>query len=96
MATKTKTMVRPNQTIWDLALQQHGSIAAVFEVSDINKIGINEDLEMGRELFVSDTVASRTELDYYRKKNIYPASLEPVSAINQPGSFNGSFNLSFD
>jgi len=64
-----------NQNIFDVALQEYGSIETVFDVLDDNDqyditedISVYEDLKVGRAAFKKDIVA------YYESNNTHPAT----------------------
>lgn len=64
-----------NQNIFDLSLQEYGSIEKVFDIlEDNDKFNITEDisvyndLKIGREAFKKDIV------EYYNSRNLKPAT----------------------
>lgn len=69
--------IRPqqNQNIFDISLQEYGSIESVFDVLEDNDIfdvtediSVYEDLEVSREAFKKDIV------EYYKSRNLKPAT----------------------
>lgn len=64
-----------NQNIFDISLQEYGSIEKVFDIFDDNDqfnitedISVYEDLKVGREAFKKDIV------EYYNSRNLNPAT----------------------
>ncbi|MFK7030990.1 hypothetical protein [Flavobacterium oreochromis] len=86
--------IRPqqNQNIFDIALQEYGSIETTFDILDdnvfyniTNDLSEYEDLIIGREAFKKDIV------DYYKSRNIKPAtgsSKEDEDLINDLTGIN--------
>ena len=64
-----------NQNIFDVSLQEYGSIEKVFDLLDDNDrfnltedLSVYEDLKIGREAFKKDIV------EYYNTRNLKPAT----------------------
>ena len=64
-----------NQNIFDLSLQEYGSIENVFDILEDNDlynitgdVSVYEDLKVGREAFKKDIV------EYYNSRNLKPAT----------------------
>lgn len=64
-----------NQNIFDLSLQEYGSIEKVFDILEDNEkfnltddISVYKDLKIGREAFKKDIV------EYYNSRNLKPAT----------------------
>lgn len=76
MSKVRQILVKPNQTIWDVALNEFGSIEGVFEILKANDSleSLNEDLSVGQELKIVNVVLNDTVLEYYKSKNIASAS----------------------
>jgi len=82
MSTIYKTLesmetIKPqeNQNIFDISLQEYGSIEKVFDILEDNDqfnltddISVYEDLKIGREAFKKDIV------EYYNARNLKPAT----------------------
>lgn len=82
MSTIYKTLesmetIKPqeNQNIFDLSLQEYGSIEKVFDLLEDNDqfnitedISVYQDLKIGREAFKKDIV------EYYNSRNLKPAN----------------------
>lgn len=82
MSTIYKTLksmgtIKPqeNQNIFDISLQEYGSIEKVFDILEDNDqfnltddISVYEDLKIGREAFKKDIV------EYYNSRNLKPAT----------------------
>lgn len=82
MSTIYKTLksmgtIKPqeNQNIFDISLQEYGSIEKVFDLLEDNEkfnitddLSVYEDLKIGREAFKKDIV------EYYSSRNLKPAT----------------------
>ena len=82
MSTIYKTLksmgtIKPqeNQNIFDISLQEYGSIEKVFDLLEDNDqfnitedLSVYEDLKIGREAFKKDIV------EYYNSRNLQPAT----------------------
>ncbi len=95
--TKVITVLaKPNQTIWDVALEQHGSILSIFAVIDLNeemREGVNSDIVEGMEIGIdSDLIVDEEVKEYYDQKGIVPAGGE----FGYLGDFNNDFNNNFN
>lgn len=67
MSKRKTILVKPNQTIWDVALQEHGSIEGVFDILSKNPdlTGLNDELDTAEEIDVdSNLVIDRRFKDY--------------------------------
>jgi hypothetical protein len=74
---KSMETIKPqeNQNIFDISLQEYGSIEKVFDILEDNEkfnitddISVYEDLKIGREAFKKDIV------EYYNSRNLKPAT----------------------
>ncbi len=74
---KSMETIKPqeNQNIFDISLQEYGSIEKVFDILEDNDqfnitddISVYEDLKIGREAFKKDIV------EYYKSRNLKPAT----------------------
>ena len=82
-----KIIVQNNQTVWDVALQQYGSINYAFDLLVANPtISLENDLTAGQELIIPEVKVSKTEanvVDFYKLKSIKPSTgnfqLPPVA-----------------
>lgn len=74
---KSMETIKPqeNQNIFDISLQEYGSIEKVFDILEDNDqfnltddISVYKDLKIGREAFKKDIV------EYYNSRNLKPAT----------------------
>ncbi|BFM41739.1 hypothetical protein CFS9_03800 [Flavobacterium sp. CFS9] len=74
---KSMETIKPqeNQNIFDVSIQEYGSIEKVFDLLDDNDrfnltedLSVYEDLKIGREAFKKDIV------EYYNTRNLKPAT----------------------
>ena len=78
-----------NQSLFDIAIQEYGTIEAVFDLAMANNLGITYLLTAGQVLVIPSVsiitgkpVITNTEiLGYYKKNDIKPATSMPIEAI---------------
>ena len=76
---------KPNQTIWDVALEIHGGIEGVWDLIDQNEAvdSINYNLSTAEELYVLKNKTYNDDvLKYYKNKGVHPASNYNVELSN--------------
>lgn len=61
----TNATISDGQSLLDVALQELGSIAALFDLADANGLGITDALAAGQVLAVPASAAARPELAGY-------------------------------
>lgn len=69
-----KTIVRNNQTILDVCIEQTGSLESIFELALLNNISITEALENGQELNTELPVKELEIVQHYKSNDISPAT----------------------
>ncbi|MCO5230135.1 MAG: hypothetical protein M9958_03165 [Chitinophagales bacterium] len=67
-------MVLQGQSIFDVCLQNCGTIEGVFELANQNNLSITENLITGTILQTNGVLTDDDILDYYKVKNIQPAT----------------------
>ena len=73
--------VKDGQTLFDIAIQALGSVDRVFDLAQLNGLGITDNLVSGQVLLLPDVVFEQlTTVDYFTKP-WYPASAD-VAADN--------------
>ena len=80
----SKVTVRQHQTIWDISIQETGSIEAAFAIVARNGIDINTPLSVGQVLHVDSPVVNVAVVEHYRQQGIRPAnglSLQELAII---------------
>ena len=85
------------QSIFDIAIQELGSVFSAFDIAIENKIAIGDILKIGQKLEVSKTAIDNDVVKYFQGKQIlistYETGYEIVEKINYelPGDFPYSF-----
>ena len=77
-------IVLNNQSLWDIALQEYGTVEAVFELARANDMGVTDLLTAGQELVLPalEETHGRVSLPkpevvgYYRKNKLHPVTGE--------------------
>lgn len=65
----------PRQTIWDIAIQEYGSVmGASFIVKDNNLNGYTTTIVPGQVLKINNAPIDAANVRYYRERNIKPVS----------------------
>lgn len=76
--------VKSGQSIWDIALQEHGSVAAVDWITEDNNIGLCDYIPPATKLAVREEVIDKQIVDYYKNRNIELSSeAEKLHGIGQ-------------
>ena len=91
-------LAQNDQTLFDLALQELGSIEGVWAMLDAN-IGLQVDLSVpaGYPVRIPDTVINSRVVDYYVKNSIRPVSgLDNESVITQNDLNNMKQDFDYD
>lgn len=73
--------VSDNQSLFDIAIQELGSVSSVFELADLNDLSITDYLTPGDELKLPAIKNSDLQ-DYFRAYNIKPATDATVSDMD--------------
>lgn len=68
-----KVIVLEGQSLFDLAVQECGSIEAAFAIAELNGLAITDELEVGSTLIVPGPVARQIS-DYYQAHGLKPAT----------------------
>ena len=64
-----------NQSLFDIAIQQCGSVEAVFAIAELNGLSITDALEPGVLLEIPEwVVVEKPITDYYKAKGLRPAT----------------------
>lgn len=87
-------VVLHNQSLLDVCLQHTGSIESVFELAMANDLAITDDVQAGQILELPEGIAMDKDiLNYYKAKNIQPATkIQEQTTNNEPNS-DGVFPL---
>lgn len=75
MSDLKKTYTKPNQTIWDIAIQEYGSVESVFEILQTNKIDLNTQLNEAEQLLINISNQNNNKIINFFKNSKSPASL---------------------
>jgi len=62
------------QSVFDIALQYHGSIESVFDITKANNLSIDEAVPGNLLLTMSDKPINRMIVDYYKENGIKPST----------------------
>ncbi len=86
-------IVKPGQTVWDMAMEKTGTIETAFEIAEMNNISPTGILAAGTVLIVPEVQVSEV-VEYLRVNEITPASYEssPPTGIGI-GAIGDDFNI---
>ncbi len=70
-----EVLVKPRQTLSDIAIQVYGDIRAVTLIATANSIGVTDDLKSGTVLLCPERIYDRYMQDYCRNNGISPATV---------------------
>ncbi|MEW5675597.1 hypothetical protein ABGT15_04735 [Flavobacterium enshiense] len=91
--------IRPlqNQNLFDISLQEYGSVENVFDILEDNDIfdvtkdiSVYEDLKVSREVFKKDIV------EYYKSRNLKPATSLTEEEAELIDDFSGIDYMTLD
>jgi len=77
----TTVTVRDGQTLFDIAIQSLGIVDRVFDVAQLNGLGITDDLVSGQILFLPAVAFEDTDTVEYFTKPWYPMSGDADSDV---------------
>jgi hypothetical protein len=72
------------QSLFDISLQGSGSVEGVFAIAIDNDINITGELEAGSSVVINNPEDKRIA-DYYRVRNIKPATYSGRNVLNLTG-----------
>ena len=73
-------LIFPGQTLADMAIQQLGSVEAIFALANLNGLSISDEIMPGQTLNYSLTPYDKNVYKLYQDKK-----LKPASAVSKPG-----------
>lgn len=69
-----RVKIRENQNLWDVALQERGSIAAALEIALENGLTLTDAIAPGTELLIPDGSVDTDMMNHYKSNRIEPAT----------------------
>jgi len=78
-------ILQENQSLFDIAVQEDGSVLAVFEWALANGLSITDSLEPGQKLIAPKSAYRNDDMaNYFKGKNQYVATCSTVGNNNLP------------
>lgn len=72
-----------NQTLLDITVQYCGTVAAYFDVLELNP-GLADDITAGQLVEIPEKdYGKRLNVDYYKENKIEPATMQPITRKTQ-------------
>jgi len=68
-----------NQSLFDISVQEYGTIEGVFEIALANGLSVTDTLTAGQKLIIPEIDQSLVQpeiVDYYKRNDIHPATGE--------------------
>lgn len=90
-----KVTVRAGQTLADIAIQEYGSLEAVFTLAWENGVSPTAELSGGTELERPDGTFDRGMELYCRNNGVSPATARTEADVADTGIFTDTFTLQF-
>lgn len=90
-----KVTVRAGQTLADIAIQEYGSLEAVFTLAWENGVSPTGELSGGTVLMRPDAVFDREMELYCRNNHVSPATARTETDTADTGIFTDTFTLQF-
>ena len=79
-----KTVVQAGQTLLDIAVQEYGTIEAVFMLAKANDMSITDSLQAGQQIEIPEKVYNSELADYCRRNSVCPATSETCLLYTSP------------
>lgn len=73
--------VKPNQTLADIAVQEYGSLSALFLLAEANGIAPAARLQPGRVLRLPEAAPDREMQEWCKGNRVSPATAEEAGGI---------------
>lgn len=74
--------ILPHQSLFDLAIQEYGTIEAAIDIALFNDLSVTEILEAGTEIKLPPNAPTNQDiLNYYHQHNLQPATAYLTDAI---------------
>ncbi len=69
-----KVILLNNQNLLDIAIQEYGTVAAVFDLALSNSLSITDATEVGKQISLINTTKDVEIFNFYKKNQIKPAT----------------------
>lgn len=90
-----KIIVKNNQTLADIAIQEYGTLEGVFLLAQANDISPTDTLATGKKLTRPDVVLNKEMESYCKKNNVSPATAQTVDSPIRLRIFTEQFTEQF-
>lgn len=90
-----KTVVQAGQTLLDIAVQEYGTIEAVFMLAKANKLSVTDTLQAGQEIEIPEKVYNSELADYCQRNNVCPGTSEAAYSAIRLRIFTEQFTEQF-
>lgn len=71
-----RIVVKDNQSLFDITIQEYGSMFNVVAFAQVNNISVTHELAAGQTLIVPELLTEQNVLKYYAENNIIPATAQ--------------------
>lgn len=90
-----RVKVLAHQTMLDIAVQEYGTVEAVFLIAQANDLSPTVKLEAGAELLLPDVVLNREMQTYCKNNRVSPATSETAESEIRLRIFTEQFTKEF-
>lgn len=90
-----KAIVQAGQTLFDIAIQEYGTLESVMQLAKVNNLSITEVLMAGQVLDVPDQVYDKKVADYCKNNQITPATADEMDSLIKLRVFSKIFSKEF-
>jgi hypothetical protein len=93
-----KITVQPNQSVYDIAIQEYGSVEGVFLLMQDNPLiitSLDVNLIMGTRLQILSLPLNKEIISYYKDNHIIPVSSIDALSVAGGGDFSIDFNKDY-
>lgn len=70
-----KVVVKPNQTLVDLAIQYGGEATELYKIAKANNMNCTDELIPGQTVIIPEVVNEKVT-GYFKRNNLFPAVIE--------------------
>lgn len=75
MSINNSITIKHNQSLLDIAVQEHGTIVAVIDIAKANNIAVTDDLQPGQILNMPvGNITESNIVNFYKQQSVVPAT----------------------
>lgn len=91
-----EVVVKNNQSLLDVAIEQYGTLEAVFKLGVDNNISITSGIKAGTSIILHTHTYNKFMQNYCYVNNVAPATAQTLDTTDKQKIFNNIFNSVFE